>query len=164
MNIKINITNRYEYDVAHYPYNSGTYPNADSPKELIPKGGNQSSLTMASGESSILDIPGMGTLLVQFLGEQKLEDCHDRFCENPSDFDRFEQMVLLRYKVTELYWRFPTTDTAAELELSINDIGTVCLDKVLSGEARRVSLPEFFIPPVSFDHTPEGTNEVASQV
>ncbi|MEJ2669541.1 MAG: hypothetical protein P8104_05860 [Gammaproteobacteria bacterium] len=163
MKIKITISNQYAYDVGFYPFGDGLYPDANSHCERISRLEGQGAFTVDSGECSILDIPGMGSLLVQFLGKQKLENCHDRFCENPSDFDQYEQMALLRYKTTEIYWRFPTADDAAEMELRINDVGTVCLDKVLSGEARRVSLPEFFIPPVSCRSLPEGTQEEGSQ-
>ncbi|MCO7188989.1 MULTISPECIES: hypothetical protein [unclassified Pseudoalteromonas] len=154
MNIKINLTNRYGYDLALYPYDGGA--NLSGEGQRIAKLEGTGELVVAQGESSILEVPGMGSLLVQFLGEQKLEDCHERFCDSPSEFDQYEMMALLRYKTTELYWRFPKEDSDAALDISINDIGTVCLDKVLSGEARRVQLPEFFIPPVFTAHLPEG--------
>ncbi|PCK32786.1 hypothetical protein [Pseudoalteromonas piscicida] len=159
MNIKINLTNRYGYDLMLYPYNCGAVPKGEG--QNICKLEGTGEMTVAQGESGILDIPGMGSLLVQFLGKQKLEDCHERFCDSPSEFDQYEQMALLRYKTNELYWRFPapTNDAPAELNISINDIGTICLDKVLSGEARRVQLPEFFIPPVFTPHLPEGNPE-----
>ncbi|MEM5552836.1 hypothetical protein WNY63_19110 [Pseudoalteromonas neustonica] len=156
MNIKIGLTNRYGYELIAYPFNGGACP--DNGEKIAPLEG-KGELTIASGENAIIDVPGMGSLLVQFLGEQKLENFHDRACESPSEFDQYEQMALLRYKTTELYWRFPSSDDA-QLELSVNDIGTVCLDKVLSGEARRVSLPEFFIPPVFL---PSGVDEPESQ-
>jgi|TARA_B100001063_G_C16769178_1_gene560489 hypothetical protein len=145
MNIKIGLTNRYGYELIAYPFNGGAYP--QSGERIAPLEG-KGEVVVASGESVIIDVPGIGALLVQFLGVQKLENLHDKHCETPSEFDKYEQMALLRYKTTELYWRFASSDDAAQLELSVNDIGTVCLDKVLSGEARRISLPEFFIPPV----------------
>ncbi|WP_105167636.1 hypothetical protein [Pseudoalteromonas sp. T1lg23B] len=158
MNIKVNLTNRYEYELLVYPYDNGNYPDISKAQKVAPKDGS-AELSIKSGQSQIVEIPGMGSLLVQFLGEQRLESCHDRFCENPSDFDKYQQMALLRYKTTELYWRFPTSDEAAELQLSVNDLGTVCLDKVVSGEARQVSLPEFFIPPVFNVGLPEESKE-----
>ena len=158
MNIKIRLTNRYDYELLIYPFNDGCHPEADKATRVARKEGS-GELSLANGECGVIAIPGMGDLLVQFMGQQRLENIHDRHCETPSDFDKFEQMALLRYKTTELYWRFPSTDDDAELQLSINELGTVCLDKVLSGEARQVSLPEFFIPPVFCPHGPEGEVE-----
>ncbi|TMP38477.1 hypothetical protein [Pseudoalteromonas rubra] len=154
MNIKINLTNRYGYDLTLFPYNGGALPSGEG--QRIAKVEGTGEIVVAQGECSILEVPGMGSLLVQFLGEQKLVDCHERFCDSPSEFDGYPLMALLRYKTTELYWRFSDSDDPAELNVSINDIGTICLDKVLSGEARRVQLPEFFIPPVFTPHLPEG--------
>ncbi|MCG7534315.1 hypothetical protein [Pseudoalteromonas sp. OOF1S-7] len=159
MNIKINLTNRYGYELAVHPYNGGAFPEGQG--ERIAQKEGKGVITLASGENSILIIPGMDSLLIQFMGNQRLENIHERFRDTPDEFDQYEQMALLRYKTTELYWRFPGDDDAA-LELSINDIGTVCLDKVLTGEVRQVSLPEFFIPPVFCDHGPEGVVEAVS--
>lgn len=154
MNIKINLTNCYSYDLALYPYDGGVRPKGEG--QRIAKVEGTGEIIVAQGESSILEVPGMGSLLIQFLGDDKLVDCHERFCDSPNEFDEYPLMALLRYKTTELYWRFPKGDTDAALDISINDIGTVCLDKVLTGEARRVQLPEFFITPVFTDHLPEG--------
>lgn len=54
---------------------------------------------------------------------------------------------MISYKTTELYWRFPTSDESPSLEISINDIGTVCCNKTSVGSIRQVSIPELFIPP-----------------
>ncbi|QTH70737.1 hypothetical protein [Pseudoalteromonas xiamenensis] len=162
MNIKINLTNRYDYELLIYPFNNGSYPSANDAQQVAPKEGI-GELVVKSGQSSIVDIPGMGQLLVQFLGEQRLESIHDRFCENPCDFDKYDQMALLRYKTTELYWRFPTSEEDAQLQLSVNDLGTICLDKVIDGEARKVSLPEFFIPPVFSAGAPEENKDESAQ-
>ncbi|KJZ04302.1 hypothetical protein [Pseudoalteromonas piscicida] len=157
MNIKINLTNRYDFELLIYPFNGGNYPSANDAQKVAQKEG-EGEIVVKSGECGVVDIPGMGSLLIQFLGEQRLESIHDRFCENPSDFDKYEQMALLRYKTTELYWRFPTSEDDAQLQLSVNELGTVCLDKVLTGEALKVSLPEFFIPPVFNAGLPGTTN------
>lgn len=99
-------------------------------------------------ESAIVDIPDMGSLLMQLLGEQKLLDCLDKFCDSPCEFDEYPYVAFLRFITSEIYWRFQHQDSAAELNLSINELGTVCLDKIRHGELRRVKLPEFFIPSI----------------
>ncbi|WP_440055531.1 hypothetical protein ACSLBF_05150 [Pseudoalteromonas sp. T1lg65] len=162
MNIKINLTNCFEYELLVHPYEDGKLPDPSRAQKVAPKEG-RSELVIQRGQSQIVDVPGMGSLLVQYLGEQKLESCHDRFCEDPSNFDKYEQMALLRYKTTELYWRFPTSTEDAELNLSVNDLGTICLDKVMSGEARQVSLPELFIPPVFNPGLPQQSKESEGQ-
>lgn len=153
MNIKINLTNRYSFDLTHYEYNEGAVPSGTG--QCITKTEGNGELSVKFGESAIVDIPGMGSLLIQFLGEQKLHDCHDKFCDSPSNFDKYPNMALLRFKTSEIYWRFPNQDTAAELNLSVNELGTVCLDKIHHGEVRKVQLPEFFIPPIFNPNLPQ---------
>ncbi|TMN33748.1 hypothetical protein [Pseudoalteromonas sp. S2755] len=147
MKIKIELTNNYGYDLAAYPYNNGALPSPES-SETIAKLEGKGELVVERGESAILTVPGMGSLLVQFMGEQKLSEYHDKFCEHPDDFDQCEQMVLIRYKTSELYWRFPSSAEIAQVTLQVNDVGTVCLGKVSTGGVRQVALPELFVPPV----------------
>lgn len=147
MKINISVTNQYGYDIAVYPYSNGALPSKEVDK-VVAKLGGCGELTIESGESGVVDIPGMGSLVLIFLGEQKLANYHDRFCEQQDDFDLYEQMILVRYKTTELYWRFPTSDESPSLEIRLNDLGTVCFDKTSVGSIRQVSIPELFIPPV----------------
>ncbi|WP_432451967.1 hypothetical protein ACRRS0_13055 [Agarivorans sp. QJM3NY_29] len=157
MKIKVNVTNHYLYQLAILPYNHGLLPDSIqlSETERIAKSKGTGSFQVLSGEATIVFVPGMGELLIHFLGQQKIENCHDKFTETFSDFDHYQQMVLLRYKTTELYWRFPSAESDAELDISVNELGTLCLDKVHHGEARKISLPEFFIPPVFLVDLPE---------
>lgn len=147
MKINIDITNLYGYDIAVYQYNNGVLPSNDK-AQIVDKTEGKGSLSVERSESGIIDIPGMGSVLVQFMGEQKLSEYHDKFCEHPDDFDKCEQMVLVRYKTSELYWRFPGSESCAEIALSVNDVGTLCLGKVTVGSVRQVALPELFVPPV----------------
>lgn len=147
MKININVTNRYGYDIAIYPYNNGALPNKEA-GQVVSKLEGSGQLTVGTGESGVIEIPGMGSLVLMFLGEQKLANYHDKFCEQPDEFDQCEQMVLVRYKTTELYWRFSTSDKSPSLEISVNELGTVCFDKTSVGSIRQVSIPELFIPPV----------------
>ncbi|MCF6437626.1 hypothetical protein [Pseudoalteromonas sp. MMG022] len=147
MKINVDITNQYGYDIAVYPYNNGALPSNDK-AEIVGKSEGKGSLSVERSESGIIDIPGMGSVLVQFMGEQKLSEYHDKFCEHPDDFDKCEQMVLIRYKTSELYWRFPSSAENAQVTLTVNDVGTVCLGKTSTGSVRQVALPELFVPPV----------------
>ncbi|WP_419148720.1 hypothetical protein [Pseudoalteromonas 'SMAR'] len=159
MKIHVNITNQYGYDIAIYSYNNGALPSHEK-AEIVGNSEGQGSLSVERSESGIIDIPGMGSVLVQFMGEQKLSEYHDKFCENPDEFDKCEQMVLIRYKTSELYWRFASASVDPEVTLSVNDVGTVCLGKVSTGEVRQVALPELFIPPVfSVNPMAESQNE-----
>jgi len=151
MKINIEITNQYGYDIAIYPYNNGVLPSNDN-AEVIAKLEGKGAFNVGRAESAIVDIPGMGSLLVQFMGEQKLSEYHDKFCEHPDEFDQCEQMVLIRYKTSELYWRFPSSSEEPEITLSVNDVGTVCMGKTSTGSVRQVALPELFIPPVFSVH------------
>ncbi|EOU2461252.1 hypothetical protein ACNTOD_000132 [Vibrio navarrensis] len=147
MKINVEITNRYGYNLAIHPYNHGVVPTSES-AEIIGKVEGTGALSVERSESAIIDIPGMGSLLIQFMGEQKLSEYHDKFCEHPDEFDRCEQMVLIRYKTSELYWRFFSSESNADIALSVNEVGTVCLGKVSVGSVRQVALPELFVPPV----------------
>ncbi|MCF7499772.1 hypothetical protein [Pseudoalteromonas sp. L1] len=151
MKIKIELTNNYGYDLAAYPYNDGAVPSPES-AQTIAKLEGKGELIVERGQSAILKVPGMGSVLVQFLGEQRLSEYHDKFCEQPDEFDQYEQMVLIRYKTSELYWRFTTHPEHPSVNLGVNDVGTVCLGKVSSGSVRQVALPELFVPPVFSAH------------
>jgi hypothetical protein len=147
MKINISVTNQYGYDIAVYPYNNGALPTKEA-GVVVSKLEGRGELTVDSGESGVIEVPGMGSLVVMFLGKQKLESYHEKSSEQQGDFDQCEQMVLIRYKTTELYWRFPTSDESPSLEISINDLGTVCCNKTSVGSIRQVSISELFIPPV----------------
>ncbi len=149
MKIKIELTNNYGYDLAAYPYNDGAVPSPES-AQTIAKLEGKGELIVERGQSAILKVPGMGSVLVQFLGEQRLSEYHDKFCEQPDEFDQYEQMVLIRYKTSELYWRFSSDIDGAFIQLNVNDVGTVCLGKTSSGHIRQIALPELFIPPAFF--------------
>ncbi|MCG7539195.1 hypothetical protein [Pseudoalteromonas sp. OF7H-1] len=157
MKIKIELTNNYGYDLATYPYNDGALPSPES-AQTIGKLEGKGELIVERGQSAILTVPGMGSLLVQFLGEQRLSEYHDKFCEHPDEFDQCEQMVLVRYKTSELYWRFSSDVEEAFVQLGVNDVGTVCLGKTSVGHVRQIALPELFIPP-SFSANPLSTGE-----
>jgi hypothetical protein len=157
MKINIEITNQYGYDIAVYPYNAGALPSNDN-AQFINRLEGKGAFDVEQSESAIVDIPGMGSLLVQFMGKQKLSEYHDKFSENPDEFDCCEQMVLIRYKTSELYWRFPNDSDSPEVTLSVNDVGTVCLGNTSVGSVRQVALPELFIPPV-FSADPLGLSE-----
>ncbi|MBD1581574.1 hypothetical protein [Pseudoalteromonas sp. S16_S37] len=161
MKINIEISNQYGYNIAVYPYNNGALPSSDN-AEVISKLEGKGALNVGRAESAIVDIPGMGSLLVQFMGEQKLSEYHDKFCEHPDEFDQCEQMVLIRYKTSELYWRFPSSSDNPQVTLSVNDVGTVCVGKTSAGSIRQVALPELFIPPVFSVH-PMGYEPEESQ-
>ena len=137
MKIHVNITNQYGYDIAIYPYNNGALPSHEK-AEVVGNSEEQGSLSVERSESGIIDIPGMGSVLLQFMGEQKLSEYHDKFCEHPDEFDKCEQMVLIRYKTSELYWRFPSSAESAQVDLQVNDVGTVCLGKVSTGSVRQL--------------------------
>ncbi|RZG00151.1 hypothetical protein EXT48_19025 [Pseudoalteromonas sp. CO348] len=162
MKIKIELTNNYGYDLAAYPYNDGALPSPES-AQTIAKLEGKGELIVERGQSAILTVPGMGSLLVQFLGEQRLSEYHDKFCEQADEFDQCGQMVLIRYKTSELYWRFSTSDEVGSVELTVNQVGTVCIGKVSKGSVRQISLQELFIPPVFLVNPTEAMQEESAQ-
>ncbi|MBB1396731.1 hypothetical protein [Pseudoalteromonas sp. SG44-8] len=147
MNVKISILNNYAYDLALVPYCNGTLPSL-VPTDLVTVISRKEArevVNVNSGECAILEIPGLNSVLIQHLGTDKLIDCHDRFCESPDEFDLYEQSVLLRCANKEVYWRFANEVETAELEISVNSLGTVCIDNVIDGAVRAISLPELYI-------------------
>ena len=162
MKININISNQFGYDLAVFPYNDGARPSNEN-GVVINKLEGSGEVSVERAQSSIIDIPGMGQLLVQFLGEQKLNEFHDKFAEVPDEFDKCDQMVLVRYKTSELYWRFPTSDDVSSLDLVVNKVGTVCIGKVSAGSVRQISLQELFIPPVFLVNPTEAMQEESAQ-
>ncbi|WMN59036.1 hypothetical protein NI389_12515 [Pseudoalteromonas xiamenensis] len=162
MKINIEITNQYGYDIAVYPYNLGALPSNDK-AQIINRQEGRGDVDVEQSESAIVDIPGMGSLLIQFMGEQKFSEYHDKFCEQSDEFDQCGQMVLIRYKTSELYWRFPTSDDVGSVELIVNQVGTVCIGKVSKGSVRQISLQELFIPPVFLVNPTETMQEESEQ-
>ena len=56
-----------------------------------------------------------------------------------------EQSVLLKCANKEAYWCFANEVETAELKMSVNLLCTVCIDSVIDGAVRAISLPGLYI-------------------
>lgn len=145
MEIGINFKNEFVYAVANFPYNEGHYPNPENKDsyQIVETSGKHYGYYVKAGESEIVEIPGMGSLLIQFLGESRLDDYHSK--EDAAAFDNYKCSTLIRYNSLELYWRFDYTGNP-QIEFTLNRYGTLELNRVNLGEVRTISIPQIILP------------------
>ena len=144
-NFNINLKNGYVYDIVYYINNSDN-------RGFIPMNETYK-VSLYNLQPLVLEVPGMGQILVQFLGEKViagLEEAAYKSIQVEQDGEKHiitteshSHGAIVRYQNRELYCKFDEHDITLDLE--IDEYGSLSPIKISQGSYALINIPKISI-------------------
>lgn len=151
MNFTINLKNDYIYDLGYYNLGESTLlPNKVAGTIAM---GKSMSLDANMSDARVLEVQGVGALMVQVLGSTVVDGYADAVPKSVEVKGEGEDQkivitpykygAIVKYANIELYCK--SDDTDVTLDLTIDKYGTLTPTKISSGDFGMIKIPEFSI-------------------
>lgn len=146
------IKNNYVYDLEHYLNQSYQQKASGFNLYILPMGKEYDVITKESG-ADIIDVPGMGHIMIQVLGEDSIKGSESAAHKSVriEEVDGEHKIIteahsytaIVRYQNKELYCKFDDTDVVLNLE--IDKYGTLTPLKISNGSYVLIKIPKISI-------------------